>query len=357
MLYNCHIHTFRERDIPRKYLPLGLVRILATTPGFRTIAFLLNLLNPFTTNDQLKRYKKFVEIGRYKEQKQIFEECSKFYPVNSKFMILSMDMVYMNAGRVPRPYVEQLRELADLKKAYPDFILPFVHLDPRRPGMMDILKTCIEEWNFAGIKIYPSIGYFPYDPRLTPVYEYAEKNDLPVISHCSPFNPTHNKGWPGEIKALLTASKIPLDLDTNNRKRLCSNFANPLNFKFVLNDFKKLRICLAHFGSEYYWDQFIDHPEDKGSWFYIIKDLMEEYDRLYSDISFTLNQTKYFPLLKVLLADPKINRQILFGSDYYMVESKASERRFGLDLRGYLGETDFRAIALDNPKAFMGSRY
>jgi hypothetical protein len=59
----------------------------------------------------------------------------------------------------------------------------------------------------------------------------------------------------------------------------------------------------------------------------------------------------------VLLADPKINRQILFGSDYYMVESKASERRFGLDLRGYLGETDFRAIALDNPKAFMGSRY
>jgi uncharacterized protein len=354
MLYNCHIHTFREKDIPRKYLPLGLVRILATTFGFRTIGAFLNLLNPLTTNDQFKKYIKFIEIGRYKEQKEIFEECQKFYPVNSKFIVLSMDMAYMNAGKVPRPFMDQLKELAELKRVYPGFVLPFVHLDPRRPGMMDILKTCVEEWDFAGIKLYPSLGYFPYDARLYPVYEYAEAHDLPVISHCSPFNPTYNKGWPSEIKALLASSKIPLDLNTNNRRKLCANFAHPLNYKYVLDDFKKLRICLAHFGSDYYWNQFIDFPENKGGWFYVIHNMLGEYKNLYSDISFTMNERRFFPLLKILLSESKIRDQILFGSDYYMVESKSTERWFGLELRGYLGENDFRTIAYDNPKRFLG---
>lgn len=353
MIYNCHIHTFTEKDMPRKYLPLGLVRLLASTPGFQSVAFALNLLNPFTSNDQFRKYIQFVKIGRYKTQKEIFEECQKFYPVNSRFFVLAMDMAYMAAGKVPRPYMEQLQELADLKKMYPDFVLPFVHLDPRRPGMMDMLKKCVEEWQFTGIKIYPSVGYFPYDPRLTPAYEYAEQHNLPVISHCSPFNPTHYKGWPGDIKALLSGSKIPLDLNTCNRKRLCANFANPLNFKFVLDDFKKLRICLAHFGSTYYWDQYLYHPEDKDSWMLIIKDMLEQYNNLYADISFTLNERRFFPLLKVLLADPKIKEQILFGSDYYMVETKTTERCFGLDLRGYLGETEFRTIAHDNPLSFL----
>jgi predicted TIM-barrel fold metal-dependent hydrolase len=354
MLYNCHIHTFLEKDICRRYLPLGLVRILASTPGFQFIGFFLNLLNPFTSNDQFRRYRKILEIGRYKNQKEIFEECLKFYPDNSKFVVVSMDMQYMNAGKVPRPYIEQLAELAELKRAYPDNILAFVHLDPRRPDMTDILKKCRESWNFSGIKIYPSIGYFPYDVRMRPVYEYAEENDLPVISHCSPYNPTFNKGWPYEIKAMLAGSKIPLDLDTRNRRRLCSNFANPLNFPFVLDEYKKLRVCLAHFGSEYYWNRFLDHPEDKDSWFIVIKDMMEKYKNLYADVSYTLNNPQFFPLLKVLLSDPNIKEQILFGSDYYMVEYKATERRFGIDLRGYLGEDYFRLIAYDNPKRFLG---
>ncbi|MBN2813235.1 MAG: hypothetical protein JXQ80_04100, partial [Bacteroidales bacterium] len=95
MIYNCHIHTFTEKDMPRKYLPLGLVRLLASTPGFQTVAFALNLLNPFTSNDQFRKYIQFVKIGRYKTQKEIFEECQKFYPVNSAFFALAMDMAYM----------------------------------------------------------------------------------------------------------------------------------------------------------------------------------------------------------------------------------------------------------------------
>lgn len=352
-MYNCHIHTFKEQDIPRRYLPLGLVRILASAPGFHVIGFFLNLLNPLTSNDQFRRYRKIVEIGRYKSQKDIFEECQKFYPTDSRFVVASMDMNYMDAGRVPRAYKEQLKELAELKKTFPETVLPFVHIDPRRPGIMDILRTCVEDWGFSGIKLYPSVGYFPYDARLNPVYEYAENNHLPVIAHCSPYNPTHNKGWPWEIKALLAGSKIPLDMDTCSRKRLCSNFANPLNYKFVMEDFKNLKICLAHWGSEYFWTRYLDHPEDKSNWMIIIKEMMEAHKNLYTDISYTLNNQEFFPLLKVLLSDTNIQNQVLFGSDYYMVEYEATERRFSIDLRGYLGEDLFKTIAVDNPQHFL----
>jgi predicted TIM-barrel fold metal-dependent hydrolase len=81
--------------------------------------------------------------------------------------------------------------------------------------------------------------------------------------------------------------------------------------------------------------------------------MLEKYPNLYADISYTLNNPEFFPLLKILLSDPQIKNQILFGSDYYMVEYKATERRFGIDLRGYLGEENFKVISYDNPRRFM----
>ena len=41
------------------------------------------------------------------------------------------------------------------------------------------------------------------------------------------------------------------------------------------------------------------------------------------------------------------------GSDFYMNQLRYSERSFGLDLRGYLGEDDFKTIAYTNPRKFL----
>ena len=70
-------------------------------------------------------------------------------------------------------------------------------------------------------------------------------------------------------------------------------------------------------------------------------------------LSFTLNNEVFFPLLKILLDDDNINGQILFGSDYYMVETKTSERRFSIDLRASLGEKKFNTIAINNAHRFL----
>lgn len=352
MFYNCHIHTFKDTDVPRKFLPLGLVRVLSTTVGFNLISKTLNYLNPFSDKDTYDRYVKFVSIGRLGSQENIFNECRRYYPDDTKFAILPMDMAFMGAGDVPRNYDEQIIELSELTKKYPQ-IIPFIHIDPRRDGFMELLKKSVEVWGIKGVKIYPSLGIFPYDERLYPVYEYCVKNNLPVITHCSPYNPVHFKGKDKELRMLLSKSKIPIDYKGKKRKELCANFTNPKNWEYVLNDFKTLKLCLAHFGSSYFWNEYLENPGGNDNWFVTIKDMIPKYENLYTDISFTLSEQEYFPLLKVLLSDTVLKNKILFGSDYYMVETEATERRFALDLRAYIGEDNFTAIAVNNPKAFF----
>ena len=351
-MFNTHIHIFRDIDVPDRFLPLYLVRILSNKFCFNIIAKFLNYLNPFSNNDLFDRYVNFITIGNLGSQENIFNECAKYYDNDTKFVVLTMDMAYMGCGNVKRPFLEQLIELSQLKNKYPN-ILPYVHIDPRRHNPLLDVKNAIEHLGFNGVKIYPSLGYFPYDSKLYPIYEYCEKNNIPIISHCSPYNPVHFKGSRKELKKLLLKSKIPINTNNKSIKELCSNFSNPNNWKCILQKFPNLKICAAHFGSEYYWDKYLENPIDKDNWFIIIKDMIKKYDNFYTDIAFTLNNEKYFPLLKLLLQDDTIRHKILFGSDYYMVETKSLENNFNIDLRAYLGEYLFELISELNPKIFL----
>ena len=86
----------------------------------------------------------------------------------------------------------------------------------------------------------------------------------------------------------------------------------------------------------------------------IIQDMIQEYPNFYTDISYTLNKRKFFPLLKEILEIKAVRNKVLFGSDYYMVEIESEEKRFGKELRAYIGEEYFQSIAVDNPKKFIG---
>ncbi len=352
MYTNCHIHIFTDRDVPNRFLPLGLVPLMRSTAGYRLISNLLKHLIFWTDNDILDRYNKFVTTGRMGSQQKILEKCLPFYPDGTRFIILPMDMAFMGAGKVPRDYPDQLEELYRVSIQYPQ-ILPFVHVDPRRNNVLDLVKRCVEQWHFKGIKLYPPLGTFPYDERFAPIYEYAQSMNLPFLTHCSPFNPVHYKGSKHELMKLLGKSIKPINTKGKNKKELCANFTHPMNFVEVVKQFPDLRICFGHFGSQYYWDQYIHHPSDPDNWLRIIRDLCKTYPNFYADISFTMAETKYFSLLKVLLTDQELSEKILFGSDYYMVEVESDERRFGLDLRAFLGEENFNKIAVDNPQRFL----
>jgi predicted TIM-barrel fold metal-dependent hydrolase len=121
-----------------------------------------------------------------------------------------------------------------------------------------------------------------------------------------------------------------------------------------MKDFPKLKICVAHLGGDSDVHDYMRNPNDRDNWFVDIKRMAKEYPNFYTDISFTLYEKGFYPLLKVLLEKPYMKQKILFGSDYYMVQTETNERTFSMDLRSFLGEDKFKQIAVVNPKKYLG---
>lgn len=405
IIHNCHTHVFTIQAVPEYFLPFGLVRFLAKYKFSRFIARFLNRLNPFSTDDLFDRYAAFLRIGTSATQADIFKEIQKFYPAGSRFVVLSMDMTYMDAGKSSQSFVEQLTELTQLKQQYAELCLPFICLDPRRNQLVDLAIKHLEEKNFAGIKLYPPLGYYPYDSRLDPIYEYAQDKQIPITPHTSPGGVYYRGKW-HKLKEYLQGFKFA-DIDFEQileefikdkrrtgtkRQKICSFFAHPVHYLYLLNQYPQLKINFAHFGGNDDWDDYIQNPLSRDerqeydtivadirallkndsptadeqkqltekiesafklNWLYLILQMLKEYQNVYADISYTLNDEKYFSFLKILLQDSQLKRKILFGSDFYMVQMVTSEKKFSLDLRAYLGEDNYRQIAETNPKEFL----
>lgn len=351
-MINSHIHIFRDSDVPSGFLPLGLVKALQSKVGFFLLKNLLTNINPFSNKDAFDRYVKFVEISRLGGQKEILNECRRFYPSGTSFVPLAMDMSYMGCGLPKRGYWEQLMELAEVADRIPG-VYPFIMLDPRRGNLNKYFDYFVKERHFKGVKIYPSLGYFPQDKRLYSYYEYCQANNIPITAHCSPANPVHYKGPERELDEMIREYLPNIGLNNMTRKEKCALFTNPKNWEKVLTDFPKLKVNLAHWGSYVEWDRWMSNPSDD-NWYGIIYDMLKKWPTLYTDISFTMCKSVYFAMLKVALADEVICSKVLFGSDFYMVEAETTERQFGVELRAYLGEDLFKQISLKNPVKFLG---
>ncbi len=357
---NCHAHTFLNADVPRRFLPGGLVRWLGRPRLTRALARLLHHLNPGSQDDVFDRWANMLFTESLGSQAAVLDNMRRFYPEDTVFVSLSMDMTYMGAGPTRRPYTEQLAELAALKRDRGDRLLAFICADPRRPGITDLVKRYIEEHDFTGIKLYPALGYYPYDSRLDDIFAYAQAYSLPVISHGTRNGEVYYRGTRKSLISLVrdeVHSQVPVK-GMNNR-RLCDYFSHPMNYEPVLERYPGLKLDIAHWGGTEEWQHYLyNPPRDRtvtylSNWFRIIKSMLRKYPRLYTDISFTLGHPDHTVLLNVLLEDETLRDRILFGSDYFLVNGETSERTFSLGLRSRLGEEKFKKIAHDNPERFF----
>lgn len=294
--------------------------------------------------------------------------------MTARFVLLSLDMDFMGAGRAPEPFLSQLDDLRALKELHPDTALPSVCADPRREGVTELVKQCIEEHGFSGIKLYPPLGFYPFDNRLDGVYAYAEAKGVPIIAHCS------RGGVHLKSVQLYDVSPHPLNPSLRFKReaaaKLADHFANPRNYAQVLVKFPKLKVCLAHLGGADEWSKYLGDtwsfgtrqftdPRDVSSWFTpeawlcdeswlsIVMNLVRAYPNVYADSSYTSVLPWSQPLLKVLVNTSDLRSRILFGTDFYMVRMAATERVYSVNVRGYLGETDFMQIAHFNSLEFI----
>jgi predicted TIM-barrel fold metal-dependent hydrolase len=69
-------------------------------------------------------------------------------------------------------------------RAHPDKFVGFAYADPRRPDCMELLRHAIENLGLKGVKYGPIYNGVPLDdPRMTPIYDYCVRNDLPLTMH------------------------------------------------------------------------------------------------------------------------------------------------------------------------------
>lgn len=350
---NCHTHIFTTCHVPENFLPLGLVRFMTKYRLSRPLARVLNSVNPFSTNDLFDRYARFIEQGDQLSQEDILKGLMKSYPDDARFVVLSMDMDFMGAGAAQFDFLDQLMELAALKKTYDERVLPFICVDPRRPGILDLVKRFVEEHRFAGIKLYPPLGFYPFDERLFPVYDYAQQRSIPIIAHCSRGGIYYRGHIPD---AWLIHPKTAQQLDRTGNATFTQHFTDPANYRYVLEQFKDLKICFAHFGGDDEWQLYEDEPDPavyEASWFYKIRQLLKRWPNTYTDIAYTLADFDRLALLSVTLQEPDLRKRILFGSDFYMADQECSEFKFSIELRNRLGEEMYKQIAEQNSKKFL----
>jgi predicted TIM-barrel fold metal-dependent hydrolase len=109
--------------------------------------------------------------------------------------------------------------LADLGKRYPDKIIPFASIDPRRKNAAELFRRSIEKYGMRGLKWHPDHGYSPASPEAYAVLKVAQELKIPLL--------THTGGMYGN-------SKI--------------NYSHPLILDGVAVDFPELKIVAAHSG-------------------------------------------------------------------------------------------------------------
>lgn len=402
--YNCHIHVFSAQCIPKRFLQVGLpaiahpvaggIKDLLETRIGRWISFQLAKIKwaPFKVG---ARYASFASVGTMSSQQMVFENILQYYPEGSRFVVLSLNMDYMGAGPSELTYQGQIDQIIQIRRFYPDRCLPFLSIDPRMGTGSDILSF-IEKYvgqglPFIGIKIYPALGFFPFDNRLKKMYAFCEELEVPIITHCTPTGAfflgklnaamgmpepityTDEKGESHKPMLLL-----PHHFRTNNNDKECDVFLQPENWSTVLAKYPKLKVCFAHMGGvgEIFKKS---KPNMPSSWYEDLKSLMATYENVYTDVSYTLYNKKAWQEIKNFLEGTIISTvvpwrnnygremnfletmkdRIVFGTDYFMTEQEDTEANLSINLPHWLIKQNnslYEQITMKNPERFLKSQ-
>ena len=295
---------------------------------FTLLRYTWSFLSKLPGKQSLNLAKRYLNIGRfsfYKNQFQIYGRLRHQYPAGSKFIVLPMDMEFMEAGSL-KPgfkYADQMEELRQMKQRpkYKDNFFPFVFADPRRfaeegkshfdfciENEKVVLKECyirtfIELNLFSGFKIYPALGYYPFDEKLLPLWKYAADNGLPIITHCIRgsifYRGIKRKEWnyhPVFEQTNGGGNYSALELLEVENSEFINNFTHPLNYLCLLQEkllrklvakaidpriqeifgfvdestplkqnLSHLKICFGHFGGDDEWMKFLEMDRDNYS--------------------------------------------------------------------------------------------
>jgi len=204
-----------------------------------------------------------------------------------------------------------------------DCALPLPALDPdgalpHGKGALVLLRQAIERLGFAGVKVYPPVGFLPLDNAgrgaalhgasgsglgasldlcLRAFYSYCEAQQVPVMTHAA---------------------------DSSGYQPGYGQLAEPSGWEAVLREFPRLRLCLGHFG---HMDGLGDDDTLAAcsAWMRRCGVLMQRYPNVYADMSSSPLpyragfRDRYMALLGETFARfPRTRLRLAYGSDFWL---------------------------------------
>lgn len=396
------MHIFTSKCAPPTFLKVQqatVVKLIARPAKFlmeeksiytfiRKLNNMLHLLNR-ADEQKVARAISFLNISTLDNQHEVFKialKAARQYDSNPRLMALTMNMDKMDSSCKPEiPYTTQLQEVFEIKKFYPDNFFPFLSIDPRVHARAELtqwvdnhLKKKINNKPvFSGIKIYPALGFFPFDPLLDDFYQFAQENKIPLLFHCTrfgskyigkdiqniiPANPdmimpptdslNYAKAHQARERILERIQKYYDNKWVKNNKRgandhACDLLSHPENYIPLLCKYPNLKVCLAHMGGgvevehmhlsteQLTQRKFVEDSDMRErwaidiNWAIAIRDMMRDFPSLYTDISSTissLDKKNVLNNIKEWMQTPDLAQQrllgdnVLFGSDFFMTE-------------------------------------
>lgn len=129
-------------------------------------------------------------------------------------VLLAPDFSYVMKAQHTVAEVAELH--ARIRQKHPGRFLVFIGVDPRwGSDGVALFQTCIEKYQFEGLKLYPPCGYSPSDPSLLKFYEICDTYRLPVLLHTGPTSPalSFEEASPGLVdRAARMFANVPFIL-------------------------------------------------------------------------------------------------------------------------------------------------
>lgn len=166
------------------------------------------------------------------------------------------------------------RVTADAVARYPDKFVGFAYVDPRRPDYMGELRHAVGTLGLKGVKYGPIYnGVALDDPRMEPVYDLCEVNNLPLTMH----------------------------MGTTYTRLYKADLGRPLHVEDVALRRPGLKLVMAHMG----------HP-----WFEDCVAIIRKQPNVYADMSALYYRRWQFYNVMMAIQEYQVPDKVFFGSDY-----------------------------------------
>ena len=215
------------------------------------------------------------------------------------------------------PIGDQIIVYREMNRLLGDYVLPVAPFNPALQddafkSQMDILESALANGDIRGVKLYPTIGYWPYgnrdlgSPGTTPVpagqlddalgalFELCIQHAVPVMAHAG-----HSMASTDEMKIL----------------------GGPRGWSRAIQAFPNLKVNLGHFGGGF-------GEESDTSWADGFVELMRDAPGVYGDIGFwdelAEGDASRIDLIKRIVDKPlkagdTVAERLMFGTDWMML--------------------------------------